>query len=740
MANKYLRSLLFFATPVLALVAGPAVAQTARQKQVTTYTINDDLSVEMIQTLEATPLTSALVQGLSQLRLPVNGNQTLDILEAYTRKKDGRIVRLSPSDVVTQDGAVGPLVTLIDMKIRQLNFPDVEVGDTLVARLRVFEKDHYFPGHFSTLISWGPNSIEREGEIVLSHPANLPMATSHSQFDHQETRTGDRIEHRWTGKALISAVSETNPANVIKRSPYITFSTLTTYEDIGRIYARGAQDRSRPDAALIKLADEITYGVTDRREQARALFDWITRNIRYVAVYIGNGRFVPNDVATILSRRYGDCKDHAALFASLLAAKGIESEHVLINTLPNFDEMAPTLQAFNHAILYLPEFDLFADPTAPHSTLDTLPFTDAGKLVVVATPDRARVTRTPVSNGDISQARIESRMKLAADGTLSGETVARAQGQFAQVFRNFIANAEGKEAATVLEPYARSAALIGTYTLSGDKASDHRQPFEVRTSWIASKKVNLKATWSVPPGIAPVSAVASQFVPTSPARRIYEVQCRPGRIEQISEVELPKNLRPASLPGKFQKTIEGLSVLKEWSMKDDRLHVATTMSFAPDSHICSPQQIAAIVEGLTATNSAFNGTLRLAEPAAQPRNPTARAAQGEREMTLSRTVRADARSRIGLSYALDPDCRSDGVPISNILKAPQNGKFESVVEDGYSNYPRSDGRFRCNDEKRQVEAFYFRPNPGFSGEDSVTVETHFPSGNVSRREFRIQVR
>ncbi|MBV9484412.1 MAG: hypothetical protein JO249_27215 [Acidobacteria bacterium] len=43
------------------------------------------------------------------------------------------------------------------------------------------------------------------------------------------------------------------------------------------------------------------------------------------------GRYIPNDTKTILSRRFGDCKDHAILLVALLAAKGIEGEQVLID-------------------------------------------------------------------------------------------------------------------------------------------------------------------------------------------------------------------------------------------------------------------------------------------------------------------------------------------------------------------------------------------------------------------------
>jgi transglutaminase-like putative cysteine protease len=55
------------------------------------------------------------------------------------------------------------------------------------------------------------------------------------------------------------------------------------------------------------------------------------KNIRYVAVYLSLGRVVPNEAASVLHNKFGDCKDKATLMSALLAAKGIASEQALIN-------------------------------------------------------------------------------------------------------------------------------------------------------------------------------------------------------------------------------------------------------------------------------------------------------------------------------------------------------------------------------------------------------------------------
>src|SRR5581483_11937804 len=103
----------------------------------------------------------------------------------------------------------------------------------------------------------------------------------------------------------------------------------------------------------------------DRRKQAEAIDNWIKRNIRYVAIEIGVGGIIQHYASAILKNRYGDCKDHATLMASLLAAKGIDSDLVLIRVGNSFALPEAALTgAFNHMMLYIPEFQLYVDPTA----------------------------------------------------------------------------------------------------------------------------------------------------------------------------------------------------------------------------------------------------------------------------------------------------------------------------------------------------------------------------------------
>ena len=147
------------------------------------------------------------------------------------------------------------------------------------------------------------------------------------------------------------------------------------------------------------------------------------KNIRYVAIFLSVGRVVPHEAEAILRNKFGDCKDKATLMTALLAAKGIASEAALINlgnayALPE----PPTLAALNHVILYLPEFDIYDDPTASGAAFGVLAPEAYDKPVVRVSAAGATLARTPAMKPDDHTAHATTSVKLAADGTVTGQT------------------------------------------------------------------------------------------------------------------------------------------------------------------------------------------------------------------------------------------------------------------------------------------------------------------------------
>jgi len=73
-------------------------------------------------------------------------------------------------------------------------------------------------------------------------------------------------------------------------------------------------------------------GLTTDEEKIRAIYEYVSQEIRYVSLSFGVTRYAPHPAGTVLANQYGDCKDKHTLLAAMLGAAGIEAWPVLANT------------------------------------------------------------------------------------------------------------------------------------------------------------------------------------------------------------------------------------------------------------------------------------------------------------------------------------------------------------------------------------------------------------------------
>jgi hypothetical protein len=143
-------------------------------------------------------------------------------------------------------------------------------------------------------------------------------------------------------------------------------------------------------------------------------------------------------VAQTYARRFGDCKDKASLMIALLRQAGINADIALVRTrrLGEIDPQATSIALFNHAIAYVPKYDLWLDGTAEYAGLHELPLDDQGAAaLVVALDGSASLRRIPVTQPSDNYTRRTVRAQLMPDGRIQFEGVAYTRGQHAPGLR-----------------------------------------------------------------------------------------------------------------------------------------------------------------------------------------------------------------------------------------------------------------------------------------------------------------
>ncbi|WP_233858865.1 DUF3857 domain-containing transglutaminase family protein [Paraburkholderia sp. HD33-4] len=354
------------------------------------YTVNRDGSSTHDQTRSIRIETEQGVRSYGQISHRYSPElQKFEVIEAYTTTQDGVRIDVPPSAIFTRQSTSSALApTFDDNLVKTIVFPGVEPGATVTMRTRETQVTPLFPGQFSADDRFSNNKAIKSASVTINAPASMKLYAD--VVDMPGGLVVADVDGRQTWRWSIKDVpaqpgDEANAPSIDDRSPRLAVTTFPSYEAVGKAYLARARAQVAITPDIQTLANEVTMGITDRRAQADALYQWVSRNIRYVAVILGFGGVVPHTAQDVLHARYGDCKDHTTLLQALLAAKGIQSSTVLVNSDSRYwlPSVASPLAVFNHVITYIPEFDVYLDSTAGTARFGTLTFNEGGKRALL---------------------------------------------------------------------------------------------------------------------------------------------------------------------------------------------------------------------------------------------------------------------------------------------------------------------------------------------------------------------
>jgi len=218
-----------------------------------------------------------------------------------------------------------------------------------------------------------------------------------------------------------------------------------TWKDVGLEYLKLIEDRLQPDETVHKACEDRIAGISKPEQKIAVLARSVQNEITYKAIEFGRRARIPNKAATVIANRYGDCKDHALLLRQLLQEAGIEAHLALVNTSYDVHPEAPTLDQFDHMILYVPSLHNkgFIDCTdKTYNMVECVPYGLAKERALVLEPKNPRLVLIP----DYANATIA--MTLTRTVEIENETDARVHEEIettqvsASGFRSMLRNVE----------------------------------------------------------------------------------------------------------------------------------------------------------------------------------------------------------------------------------------------------------------------------------------------------------
>ena len=500
-------------------------------------------------------------------------------------------------------------------KVLEVNVPDLEIGDVLHWVVRDTTLRPIIPGEFAD-----ENNFEGDGYIRhLVYEVHAPLAKPLKRMVlrdeipgtvHYSERPGgqDTLVHRWevAGVPRMFAEASMPPyENAVQR---VRVSTMSDWREVSQWYwnlSKPHLDAATPE--LKQTVARLTAGAKTDPEKMKALFYFVSQNIRYMGLTPEKDRpgFEPHDVGLTYAKKYGVCRDKAALLVSMLRTAGLKAYPVLVSVGSKKDKEVPDA-GFNHAIagveLTKGVYTLM-DPTDEHAR-DLLPFHDGDQSYLVCRPEGEDILLSAANPPEDNLMRIRTTGTLTAAGGLQATSELSFDGANDDVYRNKFSRLKPDDRRRFFEDALKKAipgATLQSLTLTPENMLDVSKPIKAEMVYSADGMTasgSGKSVVSVPWIGGHFGLVNYLLDGLGLAQRKYPLQTRLacGVSENIS-LQLGAGFEGAdSMPACAPVESDGLSYRRSDAVKDGRLECSRELKLK--SVEFSPGQYAALKQTL----------------------------------------------------------------------------------------------------------------------------------------------
>lgn len=303
--------------------------------------------------------------------LPISSDVTIE--KAVVRKPNGREI---PADK-------GP-DALVFTGLEPGDFIYYKMRNTMVVRGRLGK---HYTRRFALSFANGPAKHTR---FALLTPPDMPFSwVAHgveSEMQASKTLGGDLYVWETRDEPRISVEDDMPEFEDVQKQ--LDLSTLSSWEEVITWYDDVSRSATESTYELRTVVDSLLPRSKQhsRDEIIAAVYNYITREIRYSYVPFRQSGYVPQHSRTVLNTRIGDCKDVAMLCIAMLKERGIPAYPVLVNTETSLFARRPMPGiVFDHVIVMIPgdPMPLFLDLTADGIPIGNVPYADRNAFALV---------------------------------------------------------------------------------------------------------------------------------------------------------------------------------------------------------------------------------------------------------------------------------------------------------------------------------------------------------------------
>jgi transglutaminase-like putative cysteine protease/Flp pilus assembly protein TadD len=374
---------------------------------------------------------------------------------------------LDPKTITEAPAREGDYKMYSDGKRLRAPFPAIAPGVVVEEEYTAREIEPFFAAGWTGWTWFGHDrNPSAHNSVVLDAPASLPLRFGTLMLpDLKPVRA--EANGRVTITFDLGSLEASEPRDSylppdVTYYPEVRFSTGASWQAIATEYGKTVDARANL-AAVQPIVDKLIAGKKSVAEKQAAILDFLDREVRYTGIEFGEAALVPHDPAETLARKYGDCKDKAALLVTMLRAAGIPAYVALLNVGSRMDVPAdlPGMGLFDHAIVYVPgnprhkEPALWIDATDRYARLGQLSIHDQGRWALIARAETTELVKTPESTSKDNVLLEFREITLSENGPATITERSQPQGIFESNYRGTFADKPDKEMRDSLTNYVK---------------------------------------------------------------------------------------------------------------------------------------------------------------------------------------------------------------------------------------------------------------------------------------------
>lgn len=383
------------------------------------------------------------IQKYGDIAIPYQPNtQNIGVNIARTIAPDG--TELMPPDEAFNDVTPPGLLAYnlySDMMWRVISMVGLSPGVCIEYKVTLEDKLEQVTGN-KTWITGGYNfqssEVTLETVFALRLPQDYPIQWKTDNFEIEPEISDDAngiVQYIWRNGEVPALKTEDRMPHINDIAMRLRYSSIESWQDVYKWYKDLAKGRYVSDEHIQKTVESLISNLKTDNEIIREIYHFVSKQIRYVGIELGQSAYQPSAAAEVLQKQYGDCKDKTTLLISMLDLVGIKAYPVMVSTAPyeRVNTTLPSLSQFNHMIAAIPidkHKYIWMDATSNTCSYGDLPYKNQGRLGFLIGDSDGTFVDIPIFPADFNKLISKTELWLNSDGSTRGEVHLHLTGQY----------------------------------------------------------------------------------------------------------------------------------------------------------------------------------------------------------------------------------------------------------------------------------------------------------------------